>query len=173
MNFAVRNMGACSMGRPETSKLRQTGEPVVVTREIAASPERIWDMVSDLPRMGEWSPENQGGEWMKGATAPAVGVRFKGRNSNGSKKWSTVVEIVEFEPGRKIAFALMVGPSRWCDWVYEVEPAGSGTRLTHTWIDRRGKIAVKLGGIVSGVKDRAAHNRKNMEGTLDAISLGS
>jgi hypothetical protein len=161
------------MGRPERSALRQTGEAVVVTREIAASPEKIWTMVADLPRMGEWSPENQGGEWLKGATGPALGVRFKGRNSNGSKSWKTMVEIVEFEPGRKIAFALMVGPSRWCDWVYEIEPSGSGTRVTHSWIDRRGKFAVKLGGIVSGVKDRASHNRKNMEGTLEAIARGS
>lgn len=148
------------------------GEPVVVTREIAASPERIWAMVSDLPRMGEWSPENQGGEWLNGATGPALGVRFKGRNENGKKSWKTVVEVVEFEPGRRIAFALMVGPSRWCDWVYEVEPAGSGTRLTHSWIDRRGGFTSWLGGIVSGVKDRASHNRKNMESTVDGIARG-
>ena len=161
------------MARREKSALRQTGEAVVVTREIAASPEKVWAMVSDLPRMGEWSPENQGGEWTKGATGPAVGVRFKGRNSNGSKSWKTMVEVVEFEPGRKISFALMVGPSRWCDWVYEIEPAASGTLVTHSWIDRRGWFSSKLGGIVSGVKDRAAHNRKNMEGTLEAISRGS
>lgn len=148
------------------------GEPVVVTREVAAPPERIWAMVSDLPRMGEWSPENQGGEWLNGATGPALGVRFKGRNTNGKRSWKTVVEVVEFEPGRKIAFALMVGPSRWCDWVYEVEPAGSGTRLTHSWIDRRSGFASWLGGIVSGVKDRATHNRKNMDGTLEAIAHG-
>ena len=146
---------------------------MVVTREVAASPDRIWSMVSDLPRMGEWSPENQGGEWMKGATAAALGVRFKGRNSNGKRSWKTVVEIVEFEPGRKISFALMVGPARWCDWVYEVEPAPSGTRVTHSWIDRRGRVANWLGGIVSGVKDRASHNRRNMESTLDAMARGS
>jgi polyketide cyclase/dehydrase/lipid transport protein len=31
--------------------------------EIHASPEAVYDLVSDLPRMGEWSPENIGGEW--------------------------------------------------------------------------------------------------------------
>src|SRR5262249_3904138 len=34
--------------------------------EIQASPEAIYDLVSDLPRMGEWSPENIGGEWQGG-----------------------------------------------------------------------------------------------------------
>ncbi|MEY3619020.1 MAG: hypothetical protein RL726_1718, partial [Actinomycetota bacterium] len=64
---------------------------VVVSKEIAASPEVVWEMVSDLTRMGEWSPENKGGEWIKGATGPAVGASFKGRNSNGKKSWSTTV----------------------------------------------------------------------------------
>lgn len=51
--------------------------PVSVTQEIAAAPERIWALVTDLPRMNEWSPENNGGEWSEGATGPALGARFK------------------------------------------------------------------------------------------------
>ena len=46
---------------------------IEVAREIAATPEVVWALVSDLPRMGDWSPENDGGEWVKGATGPAVG----------------------------------------------------------------------------------------------------
>ena len=34
--------------------------------------------------------ELHGGAWIKGATGPAVGAKFKGRNRLGSKKWSTV-----------------------------------------------------------------------------------
>lgn len=145
-------------------------EPVVVTRVVDASPDDVWNKVSDLTRMGEWSPENRGGEWIKGATGPAVGARFKGRNSNGKKSWSTVVEVTEYEPGRRIVFALMVGPSAWCDWVYEIEPSGSGTLVTHSWVDRRSRLAQWLGGVVSGVKDRASHNRRNMEATLEALA---
>jgi uncharacterized protein YndB with AHSA1/START domain len=143
---------------------------VVVSKEIAASPEVVWEMVSDLTRMGEWSPENKGGEWAKGATGPAVGAIFKGRNSNGKKSWSTTVKVTEFEPSKKISFALMVGPSAWCDWVWEVAPSATGTLVTHSWIDRRGKFANWLGGKVSGVTDRASHNRANMERTLDALA---
>ena len=143
---------------------------VVVSKEIAASPDVVWSMVSDLTRMGEWSPENNGGEWVKGATGPAVGARFKGRNSNGKKSWSTTVQVNEFDPPRRISFALMVGPSAWCDWVWEVAPSATGTLVTHSWIDRRGRFANWLGGKVSGVTDRAAHNRANMERTLEALS---
>ena len=147
-----------------------SAETVVVTRVIDSPLDEVWRKVSDLTRMGEWSPENKGGEWIKGATGPAVGARFKGRNSNGKKSWSTVVEVTEFEPSKKISFALMVGPSAWCDWIYEVEPSGGGTLVTHSWVDRRGKFSKWLGGLVSGVSDRASHNRRNMEATLAALA---
>jgi hypothetical protein len=37
--------------------------------DIHASPEAVYDLVSDLPRMGEWSPENIGGEWQNSGVA--------------------------------------------------------------------------------------------------------
>ncbi|MFM9037505.1 MAG: SRPBCC family protein [Actinomycetota bacterium] len=143
---------------------------VVVSREISASADAVWPLVSDLTRMGEWSPENQGGEWIKGATGPAVGALFKGRNSNGKRNWSTTVKVIEFDPPKRMAFALMVGKSAWCDWVWEVTPSANGCTVTHSWIDRRSKLANWLGGKVSGVTDRAAHNRANMERTIDALA---
>lgn len=143
---------------------------VSVIREIPASVESVWALVTDLPRMGEWSPENQGGEWVGGATGPAVGAKFKGRNSDGKKSWSTVVEVSRFDPPRTISFGLMVFGRNWCDWVYEVEPTAGGCRVTHSWIDHRGAIAQRLGKLVSGVADRASHNRRNMEVTLDNLA---
>lgn len=143
--------------------------PVSVVRDIAAPPSTVWRFVTDLPRMGEWSPENQGGEWVKGATGPAVGALFKGRNANGKKAWSTQVKVIECDEPRKFAFALMIGGRSWCDWVYEIESTDNGSRVTHSWIDRRSRLGSRLGKLVSGVGDRASHNRRNMEVTLDNL----
>lgn len=142
---------------------------VSVVRDITLPPSTVWRFVTDLPRMGEWSPENQGGEWVKGATGPAVGALFKGHNSNGKRSWSTQVKVVECDEPRKFAFALMIGGRSWCDWVYEIEPVGGGSRVTHSWIDRRSKFASRIGKLVTGVGDRASHNRRNMEATLDNL----
>jgi uncharacterized protein YndB with AHSA1/START domain len=150
-----------------------TRTPVSVTKEIAATPERVWALVTDLPRMGEWSPENRGGEWIKGATHAAVGARFKGKNQNGKKNWSAEVTINEMDAPRKFSFALTVFGSQWCDWVYEIEPTATGSRVTHSWIDRRGWFSTWLGGKLSDVADRSVHNLKNMTATLDAIAVAA
>ncbi|MGK2958896.1 MAG: SRPBCC family protein [Acidimicrobiales bacterium] len=47
-------------------------DQVLVTREINAPVERVWEMVSDVTRMGEWSPENEGVTWLGGATGPTA-----------------------------------------------------------------------------------------------------
>jgi len=146
---------------------------VSVTQEISAPAELVWSLVSDLPRMGEWSPENLGGEWVKGATGVAVGARFKGRNKNGSKAWSTSVKVNEVQAPKKLSFALMALGKNWCDWEYEITPTATGCTVTHNWVDHRSKFANYLGKLVSGVSDRAEHNRRNMEATLKNLKAAA
>jgi uncharacterized protein YndB with AHSA1/START domain len=146
---------------------------VSVTQDISAPAELVWALVTDLPRMGEWSPENLGGEWVKGATGAAVGARFKGRNKNGSKAWSTSVKVNEVDAPKKFSFSLMALGKNWCDWVYEIAPSGAGCTVTHSWIDHRSKFANRLGKLVSGVADRSEHNRRNMEATLKNLKAAA
>src|SRR5271156_1062152 len=92
--------------------------PTAVTQDIAAPPEKVWALVSDLPRMGEWSPENAGGKWVKGASGPALGAVFEGTNKNGFRRWSTVVTVVACEPGVVFEFAVTSGPFAVASWRY-------------------------------------------------------
>lgn len=142
---------------------------VTVSRDVPATPETVWTMVTDLPRMGEWSPENRGGAWIGGADGPEVGARFRGKNSNGKKSWSTVVEVTRCDAPGDFVFSLMVFGRPWCDWSWSITPTTGGCTVTHGWLDRRSTFAVRLGKIVSGVADRASHNRANMEITIDAL----
>ena len=41
-----------------------------VTVHMAAPPERVWDLVSDVTRIGSYSPETFEAEWIEGATGP-------------------------------------------------------------------------------------------------------
>ena len=57
--------------------------------DINAQADTVFRAVSDLPSMGQYSPENTGGEWLGGVQGPAIGAKFKGTNANGAKSWTT------------------------------------------------------------------------------------
>ena len=148
-------------------------EQVSVTREIDAPVDQVWAMVADVTRMGEWSPENEGAVWLKGATGPQPGARFRGSNRNGKRKWKTEATVVDAEPGRRFSFRVNAGGFKIAEWRYTLEPTASGCRVTETWVDERGRVAKTLGKLVSGVEDRAAHNRAGMEQTLERLAAAA
>jgi uncharacterized protein YndB with AHSA1/START domain len=57
--------------------------------QIAAPPELIYDLIADVTRMGEWSPECYRCECLDGATTADVGARFRGYNRLGRYLWAT------------------------------------------------------------------------------------
>jgi hypothetical protein len=143
---------------------------IEVSRVIAASPEALYDIVSDLTRMGELSPENTGGMWLHDATGPEVGAEFRGTNSHGTKHWATIAVVERAERGQAFAFRTKVGPIKIARWAYAFEPVENGTKVTETWDDMRGWVAKKAGAISSGVNDRQKHNRETMEVTLGNLA---
>ena len=95
---------------------------------IAAPPEIVYDLVSDVPRMGEWSPETRACQWLDGATGPAVGVRFRGTNRIGLVSWSTSPRITAAERGKEFAFD--TGSTRWR---FELRPVDDGTEVVESY----------------------------------------
>ena len=144
---------------------------VETNREILASPQAVWEIISDLESMGRLSPENSGGRWEKGVNGVEEGVVFRGKNKNGFRQWSTKVLITECEPPKKLSFSLRVAGKEWCEWSYQIEAVEDGCVVTESWTDMRTKLQEKIGWLVSGVSDRASHNLKNMEATLENLAL--
>jgi len=172
LHHKVRSRGARRDPSPSNYHLAMV-EQVTVTKEIAAPVEQVWAMVSDLTRMGEWSPENEGAVWLRGATGPTLGATFRGMNRNGKKKWNTLGGIDDAQPERLLAFRITAAGFKVAEWRYEFEPTATGCRVIETWVDLRGHIAKALGKPVSGVADRAAHNRATMEQTLERLKLAA
>lgn len=96
--------------------------------DIAASPADLYAAVSQLERMGEWSPENKGGTWIKG-DGSSVGDQFQGDNEIGDYKWQATAEVTRCDPGE--AFCFSVGET--ADWGYHFEAIDAGCRVTETW----------------------------------------
>ena len=142
---------------------------IEVNTHVDALPEKVWALVGDLGRMGEWSPECTGVTWKHGAAGPAIGARFKGHNKKGWRRWSTDGTIAVYEPGRALAFDVTAARLPIARWGYRVEADGGGSLLTETFEDHRGGAGRALGRAARGVDDVTAHNRDGMERTLARI----
>jgi hypothetical protein len=96
---------------------------------VACSPEALYDMVSDVTRMGEWSPICTGGSWEDG-DGPRAGAWFTGRNEVPGRTWETRSQVAAADRGREFTF--VVGGA-WVRWSYTFAPVAEGTELTETW----------------------------------------
>ena len=143
---------------------------VEVSREIKASPDAVWAAISDVTRMGEWSPECHTCTWNDDATGPAVGAKFTGHNRNGDKEWTTEAEIVACEPGRLFAFDGVFGDLHFSKWQYRIEPTDGGCLVTEVWDEGRPPEIIEMTKDISGVDDRGAHNRAGMAATLERLA---
>ncbi len=112
--------------------LTQDSEQIVIN----ATPDRLYQMIADLPRMGEWSPECQAVEWVDGATGPAKGARFVGHNRGGPRglmRWSRGGRVLTADTGREFAFATEEGGRESTVWRYRFEPVAGGTQVTESY----------------------------------------
>lgn len=143
------------------------------TTTVDAPAERIYALVSDLPRMGEWSPENTGGRWIGRRPPGAVGARFVGTNRGTRRWWPTTTVVTEAVPGRRFAFETRLGPLAPALWAYDIEPVDGGCRVTESWTDRRGTGVVLLGKVLTGVDDRTGHTRTMLGTTLARLKAAA
>ena len=100
--------------------------------DIAASPQEVYGMVSDITRMGEWSPEATGGSWTDGGTG-AVGDWFVGDNQAGEREWSRDCQVAAADPGKDFTFVVGGVEANCTWWSYEMDEIEDGTRLTERW----------------------------------------
>jgi uncharacterized protein YndB with AHSA1/START domain len=100
---------------------------------VAADAERLYRMVTDIARMGEWSPECTQGVWEEGG-GPRAGSWFVGKNATPERTWERRCQVVIADPPK--AFGWVVGRSdegNLVQWVYRFEPVDGGTEVTEEW----------------------------------------
>ncbi|WP_432994810.1 SRPBCC family protein [Dactylosporangium sp. CA-233914] len=131
---------------------------------VAAGPDQVYAVVSDLPRSGEWSTECLGGRWVAGAPG-TVGAVFQGENRRSEDvvawapvvrgDWTTESEVVAAEPGRAFRWAMRdsAGNAQDSVWAFELSPDGDGTTLVHHF--RMGRATEGIRKIVSDLDDPA------------------
>ena len=108
-----------------------TGEARI---EINAAPLTVYQLVSDITRMGEWSPECYRCEWLDGATTAVPGARFRGHNRLGKIRWQTDAIITAADPGQEFAFTTHhKGGREETLWRYRIRHLGTGTEVIESY----------------------------------------
>jgi hypothetical protein len=67
---------------------------------IEATPEALYDLVSDITHTGEWSPVCTACWWDDAGKAGQVGVWFTGHNELPERTWETRSQIAAADRGR-------------------------------------------------------------------------
>jgi hypothetical protein len=149
--------------------LREDSASVVVH----APAEELYDLVAELSRMGEWSPECKAVEWEGGATGPVVDARFVGHNQGGPfglMRWSRHGRVLTADHGHEFAFATEEGGREGTVWRYRFEPVDEATRVTESyhvdWIPLWARI-------VDVPTNRAKELREGMQHTLGQLKTAA
>jgi len=145
-----------------------TEPSATVTVKVAAEPDAVYALITDLSSMAELAEETVRQRWTKGDTA-TPGAVFKGTNRNGLRRWTTTCTVTDAEPGRRFAFDvrhLVVPISRW---EYEIVPTAEGCTVTESTWDRRPGWFRGVAGLATGTMDRAGTNAAHIEATLQRL----
>ena len=140
-----------------------------VTLRMEAPPERVWALVSDVTRIGEFSPETVEARWARGSTGPEVGARFKGhvkRNGVGPTYW-TPCRVTRCVTDEVFEFAVSTDDVTVNNWGYRIEADGTGSRVTE-YFRLEPKPSLRLYSLLLG-KLRGRTNEKGMRTTLERM----
>jgi uncharacterized protein YndB with AHSA1/START domain len=103
------------------------------TTVIAAPPERVYEIISDVTRIGELSPVCKAAWWDEGS-GPHEGAWFTGRNElEGRDPWERRCEVVIAEPGRAFGWVAGGREEGVAEWSYRFRPVEQGTEVEESW----------------------------------------
>ncbi|MFD7202598.1 SRPBCC family protein [Streptomyces sp. NPDC059893] len=164
----------------EWTGARYADKPTVeVRRRVLASPERVWEFVSDIDLMPTLSAELQSVAWLDGATGPALGARFAGRSKHESLgEWQTTSYVVRCEAPRVFAWAVEDPEQPSALWRFTLTPLDDGGTELAQWM-RLGPGRSGLSHAIDRMPEkeqkivfvRLREFERSITATLDAIKV--
>jgi uncharacterized protein YndB with AHSA1/START domain len=140
-----------------------------VSVHMAAPPEEVWALVSDVTRIGEFSPETFEARWTRGSTGPEVGASFKGhvkRNGVGPTYWAPC-QVTKCVPNEVFEFAVGTDDVTVNNWGYRLQAENDGTRVTE-YFRLEPKLPLRIYWLLLG-RLRGRTNERGMRTTLERM----
>ena len=140
--------------------------PISATVDIAAPPARVWELVGDVTRMPEWSPELRRLR-VVGRSPVRVGSTLLGLNRRGLVAWPTSSTVTRLDPGLAVAWRTRESGATW---TYELEAAEGGTRLTgRRDLPEFSRLTSVLGPVIGGAAGHDQELAAGIRTTLERI----
>lgn len=155
---------------PTTPEVLTGSASVVIDKPI----DEVFAALTDITRMGEWSPECAACRWAEGADGPAMGAKFEGDNLAKVgpvtlKKWTTTSEVTGYVPNEVFEFE-SAGYTRWR---YDFEDRDGSTAVTESFSYQQydgwqklvyGTIMRRDKGMIKGMQTTLEHVKAVLEG---------
>lgn len=138
------------------------------TVKIAAAPDAVYALITDLAVMSELAEETAAMRWQKGASA-TPGAVFKGTNRNGWRRWTTKCTVTDADPGARFAFDVSHTGVPISRWQYDIAASDGGCTVTESTWDRRPGWYKAPAGFVTGTMNRAGANAEHIQATLQRL----
>lgn len=106
------------------------GPGTVVETDIKAPVDRVWALVTDIDLPARFSTEFLGASWTGGATGPAPGATFEGRNRHQAiGEWTVPCFVDVYEERRAFGWCTSDPANPGARWRFELEPIAGAVRL--------------------------------------------
>lgn len=102
--------------------------------KIDASADVVYDLIADLARMGEWSPECYRTQLHEPADQPTAGATFQGFNRNGTTWWDVACKVLDAAPGQRFQFEAPTGSDAATVWTFTLGSNGASTVLVEDFV---------------------------------------
>lgn len=141
-------------------------QPAIVgSIEIAAFPATVYGLITDLSSWNRFAVETRIPVGVL-TRELVTGTTFHAWNRNGPWLWRTTTTVLHAEPFRTLAFEVRSFGRPVSTWRYDIVPTERGSRVTESTRDMRDRAMCLLSVAVTGVVDRGARNRRNIDRTL-------
>jgi nitroreductase/uncharacterized protein YndB with AHSA1/START domain len=167
--------GRTIRGRRSEPATLADGHGVIVEADIAAPPEWVWELVSDINLPARFSTEFRGAEWTEGVE-PGVGATFVGTNFHEALgEWQTTAHVMAYEPNRVFAWNINDPDHPGAQWRFELEGVAGATRLRYHLTLGPGPSGISIA--IDSMPDkeprilarRQDEHRRNMTATVEGI----
>ena len=145
-------------------------DPFAATKDIAAAPATVWDIITDLDRVTEVISAIEHAERVDGGEGFSVGATWRETRKVMGMSGTQTMEVTAMDPGRSYTVE-SDGQGMHYTSKLTVEPSGEGSRLTMTFGAEPQSTIARIGAFVGKAFEGAT--RKALQQDLDDIAAAA